>query len=172
MRNLNVMKKALAMLLAAVCLLAFCACKEKKGEGADPLPYSFVTDGVTVTPGVKAADTLAALSSRNPAVSFKSSCLGGVGGEDVNYVYDGFYIQTFRLSEGHPDEEIRWIVFSDDSVTTQKGIKIGSTLQEVKDAYGAGTETEALISYVSSGVSLRFTLRDGAVIGIAYTVAE
>lgn len=172
MKISNVMKKIFAVLLAAVCLLAFCACKDEKGEGVDPDPYSFEIGGVAVTPGAKAADALAALASRSPVVSSKSSCLGGVGGEDVNYVYDGFYIQTFRLSEGHPDEEIRWIIFSDDSVATKRGIKIGSTLQEVKDAYGAGTETESLISYVSAGVSLRFTLRDGAVIGIAYTVAE
>ena len=172
MRHFNLMKKALAVLLAAVCLLVFCGCKEEKTEGVDPEPYSFVTDGISVTPGVKAADTLAALSSREPTISSKSSCLGGVGGEDVNYVYNGFYIQTFRLSEGDPDEEIRWIIFTDDSVTTQRGIRIGSTLQEVKDAYGVGTETEFMISYLSAGVSLRFTLRDGAVIGIDYTVAE
>ena len=166
------MKKILAVLLAAVSLLVFCACKDDEGEGVDPDPYSFAIDGVTVTPGARAADALAALASRNPTVSSKSSCLGGVGGEDVNYVYDGFYIQTFRFSEGHPDEEIRWIIFSDDSVTTKRGIKVGSTLQEVKDAYGEGTETESLIFYVSAGVSIRFTLRDGAVTGIAYTVAE
>ena len=39
MRNLNMMKKMLALLLAAVCLLALGACKDEKGNGAASAVY-------------------------------------------------------------------------------------------------------------------------------------
>ena len=167
------LKNWIAVLLAVVCMVSVCACKDEKNEGNDPPPYAFVIDGVTVTPGAKAKDVLSALSSRNPTVSAKGSCLGGVDGEDVRYVYSGFYIETFRLSEGHADEEIRWICFTDDSVTTQRGIKIGSTADEVKAEYGTNASaTDTLLAYQSSGTELRFKLRDGSVIEISYTVSE
>ncbi len=166
------LKRWIAVLLAAVCVMGLGACKEDESQGVDPVPYSFVFDGVTITPGEKAKDVLAALSAHDPNVSAKGSCLDGADGEDVRYVYTGFYIETFRLSEGHEDEEIRWIVFTDDSVSTQRGIKIGSTLQEVKDEYGSGVETDSLITYLTAGVHIRFSLRDRVVVGISYTVAE
>ena len=167
-------QKLISFGLALLCLFGLCACKdENAADGNDPAPYSFVIDGVTVTPGAKAAEVLTALSSKNPTVSAIGSCLGGVDGEDVNYVYDGFYIQTFRLSEGHPDEEIRWIFFTDDSVTTQRGIKIGSTAEEVEYLYGtSASATDTLLTYQSGGTELRFKLRDGVVIEIFYTVKE
>ena len=170
---MKMMKQWMAVILAVLCVVGICACKDDEPQGNDPEPYSFVVDGVTVTPGAKAADVLAALSSKNPTVSAKGSCLGGVDGEDVNYVYDGFYIQTFRLSEGHPDEEIRWIFFTDDSVSTQRGIKIGSTAEEVQYLYGTNASaTDTLLTYQSGGTELRFELRGGVVSEIAYTVSE
>ncbi len=167
------MKKWIAVLLAAVCVIGICGCENEKNEGVDPEPYAYVIDDVVVTPGAKAKDVLAALSSRNPTVSAKGSCLGGVDGEDVRYVYEGFYIETFRLSEGHEDEEIRWVCFTDDSVATKRGIKIGSTADEVKAEYGTNASaTDELLTYQSSGTELRFKLRDGAVVEISYTVVE
>lgn len=170
---MKMMKQWLALLLAVLCLVGVCGCQKEKNEGNDPEPYSFVIDGVTVTPGAKAKDVLAALSDRNPTVSAKGSCLGGVDGEDVRYVYAGFYIETFRLSEGHEDEEIRWICFSDDSVATKQGIKLGSTADEVKAAYGENAAvTDSQLIYQSGGTELRFKLRNGSVFGIEYTVVE
>ena len=173
MNRLSFLNRAVSALLCLLFVFDLVSCKDQtSNEGNDPEPYSFVVDGVTVTPGAKASSVLAALASRQPSVSAQGSCLGGVDGEDVNYLYSGFSIHTFRLSEGHPDEEIRWVILSDDSVATQRGIRIGSSLQDVKNAYGVGTETPTLITYLSAGVLLRFSLRDGVVTGIAYTVAE
>jgi hypothetical protein len=171
MKNIN---KWLAVLLAALCLLSLVACKGDEPEiGGDGELYGFVIDGVKVIPGAKASDALTALASQNPATSSKGSCLGGVDGEDVNYVYAGFRIQTFRLKEGDANEEIRWITLTDDSVKTEEGIAIGSTVEALKAAYGEPVETtSSTIIYRSGKTELRFETRDGAVIGIAYTVAE
>ncbi len=167
------MKKWIAVLLAAVCVIGLCACKDEPVIGGDEELYGFAVDGVLVTPGAKAKDVLEALSSRNPTVSAKGSCLGGVDGEDVRYVYEGFYIETFRLSEGHEDEEIRWVCFTDDSVATKRGIKIGSTADEVKSAYGIdGSEGDSMLTCQSGSTELRFKLRDGVVVEISYTVVE
>ena len=170
---MKMMKQWMALILAMLCVIGICACKKDEPQGNDPEPYSFAVDGVTVTPGAKAKDVIASLASKNPTVSAKGSCLDGVDGEDVRYAYTGFYIETFRLSEGHEDEEIRWVCFTDDSVSTRRGIKIGSTADEVKAAYGTNASaTDELLTYQSSGTELRFKLREGAVVEISYTVAE
>ena len=160
----------LAALAAILCLLALWGCEENT-DGEEP--YSFTVEGVTLTPGGKAKDVLALLAGRNPVISVGKSCLGGVDGEDVNYVYAGFHVQTFRISEGHPDEEIRWVILDDDSVATDRGITIGSEASAVKTAYGAPTtESDSLLLYQRGGTTLRFGLREGRVVSIAFTVAE
>ena len=165
------MKKWIAFLLAISCLICVYGCEQdQKNDGNDPPPYEFVNEGVTVTPGADAKPVLEALAVKKLQESAKGSCLGGVDGEDVRYVYSGFCIETFRTST---EEEIRWVVFTDDSVETQRGIRVGSTADEVKAAYGSNnSETESLLRYQGGGTELRFTLRDGVVIGIEYTVAE
>ena len=174
LHKMNVRIFAWAMSL--ILLLSLCACS----GGEDPLAgsqgtvYSFTAaEGVTLTPGAKAAEALAALAHLNPTVSAGKSCLGGVDGEDVTYVYPGFRVQTFRLSEGHPDEEIRWVILSDDSVKTAEGAAIGDAAEAVRTIYGEPAEaSDTLLTYLRGGVKLRFALRDGVVKSIEYTVAE
>ena len=165
-----------AWAMSLILLLSLCACSggEDPLAGSQGTAYSFTTaEGVTLTPGAKAAEALAALAHLNPTVSAGKSCLGGVDGEDVTYVYPGFRVQTFRLSEGHPDEEIRWVILSDDSVATAKGIVIGASGEDVKAQYGAcASETQSLLEYRSGATLLRFGLREGRVVSISYTVAE
>ena len=164
----------LIALLAMACLMSIVACKKDQTEnGGNDDSFYFEVDGVKAYPAGRAPYVLTALESRKPAVSAKGSCLGGVDGEDVNYVYAGFRIQTFRLSEGDPNEEIRWIIFTDDSVKTAEGIAIGASADAVKAAYGNPTEeTGATLIYRRGKTELRFDTRDGAVNGISYTVSE
>ena len=165
-----------ACLLSLIFVLSLCACggKDTTPDGGEETVYSFAAaEGVTLTPGAKAAEALAALAHLSPTVSAGKSCLGGVDGEDVTYVYPGFRVQTFRLSEGHPDEEIRWVILSDDSVSTAKKVAIGAPVEFVRSVYGEGTtETESLLEYRGGATLLRFGLREGRVVSISYTVAE
>ncbi len=168
--------KWLAVLLAALCLISLVACKGEKTENSgDDDVFGFVIDGVKVIPGANASGVLTALASKNPTVSAKGSCLGGVEveGEDVNYVYAGFRIQTFRLKEGDVNEEIRWVTLTDDSVKTEEGIAIGATVDAVREAYGEpAATTGGTLIYRSGSTELRFATRNDAVIGISYTVSE
>jgi len=164
------MSKWLTLLLAVLCLITLVACKEDEPKED---PYTFSVDGVEVTPGEKASDVLGSLTSRYVGESFKGSCLDGVDGEDVTYVYRGFQIMTFRLKAGDPEEQIRWVTFTDDSVKTEEGIAIGATVEAVKGAYGTPTEeTGSTLIYRRGDTELRFETRNSTVSGIAYTVSE
>ncbi len=165
------MKKLWILCLVAIlCLPMLFACNEKQPP-SNGLPFAFLADGqTTVYPGMLAEAALPALSAKNPQISVKASCLGGVDGEDVTYVYQGFRIQTFRTASS---EEIRWVILSDDSVATMEGVAIGDAVEKVKSAYGEPVETtDTLLTYVREQVKLRFVIRDGAVRSIEYTVAE
>ena len=163
------MKRWMACLMCLLlCMSALCACKEQvteqKGE-----PYSFAVDGIVFTPG-EDGSALADWKGAAPQVSVKGSCLDGVDGEDVTYVYTDFRIQTFRTEAG---EEIRWVILQSDAVKTGKGIAIGDTAEQMKAAYGEPTEeTATLAVYEGGGTRLRFTHRDGVITKIEYTVSE
>ena len=163
----------LIALLAMACLMSIVACKKDQTEnGGNDDVFGFTVDGVKVIPGAKAADVLTALSSRDPQIYASGSCLDGLN-QDIRYIYQGFEIQTLAPEIGHENEQIRWIIFTDDSVKTEEGIAIGATPDAVKAAYGEPTEeTGSTLIYKRSKTELRFETRNGAVNGISYTVSE
>ena len=165
------MKRIIAACLLLTCLVSVLAsCKDPKDPETAAAPYTFACFGIEITVGSPYSSVSATLSAKNPTVSTKSSCLGGVDGEDVTYVFAGFHIQTFRHSGG---EEIRWIVLDDDSHTTKEGIAIGAARDAVIAAYGTPkSETATLLTYQSGASELRFSLRDRRVTGISYCVAQ
>ncbi len=165
------MKKIIAACLLLSCLVgALMSCKDKKEPDPTAAPYVFACFGIEIAVGSEYSTVSGTLAAKNPTVSTKSSCLGGVDGEDVTYVFAGFHIQTFRHSGG---EEIRWIILDDDSNATKEGVAIGAAKDAVIAAYGTPkSETATLLTYQSGASELRFTLRDGRVTGISYCVAQ
>ncbi len=172
------MKKTqwIALFLSIGCLLSLAACDANRGKGEQTQaedPYSFVIEGSTITPGKGIGSLFVTLNGEAPQISVKASCLGGVDGEDVTYSYKGFRVQTFRTGEGDAEEEIRWVILTDDSVQTVKGIAIGDTAEKVSATYGEPSRTtDSLLIYQRGGTLLRFKIRDGVVTNIDYTVAE
>lgn len=166
--------KIVAMLLMSVCLLAVSACKTDSGKGdKGEEAYFFVFQNTEIRVGESAAPVLTALQSQNPQCSVKPSCLAGASGEDVTYVFPGFQMQTFRLTERDGDEQIRIVMLNDDSVSTREGISIGAAVQAVKDAYGSASEETAYrIVYEKEGMKLVFSLRDGTVTNISYEAKD
>lgn len=174
------MKKLFALLLALALTVSLAAC-----GGDDPAPST--GDPGTATPDVvdnetpmysfvfgdKRVDvnedmTLALANLGEPQTYFEAeSC--AFDGLDKTYTYSGFTITT-RPEDGK--DYIQSILLTDDSVTTAKGIYIGSARDEVIASYGETDDSlPTLLSYTSAGTTLNFILDGDTVVSIEYLPA-
>ena len=90
------------------------------------------------------------------------SCLGSNKDDDKIYYYNGYMVQT--LNDGV--EKIYYISITDTGVSTAKGIKIGDSTTDVKNAYGTPSLEEDwmyMYSFDNDKYSLEFMLIDGTV---------
>lgn len=179
-------RKLFALALAVGLTLSLAACggdtnNDAQGGGDSPAPqnsaqaggqetpgtYTFATaDGVTVAIDADMADVLAALGEEQSYFEAESCAFEGL---DKTYTYPGFVITT------RPDGEkdyVNSVRLTDDSVSTQEGVYIGSSEADVKTAYGEdGGTAEGSLSYTSGGVTISFILEDGVVTSIEYLPA-
>ena len=129
----------------------------------EPVAYSFQVGqtGIAIDAPAKAIlDALGAWSdyAESPSCAFE--------GMDKIYTYAGFEIETYCLSGV---DYVAAVHLLDDSVATQKGIRIGSTSQEVLNAYGTPTsQNDTSLVYSAKGMKLQFLLRNGTVTNIQY----
>ncbi|MBQ5990465.1 MAG: hypothetical protein IJL67_13340 [Oscillospiraceae bacterium] len=94
------------------------------------------------------------------------SCLGN--GEDCIYSYAHFKINGYRETADSPVKATS-IEFTDSEVSTSKGVKIGSSKDDVIKAYGSGyTEQGNMLRYVSGKKSLSFIMSGDTVSVISY----
>lgn len=158
------MKKIICVLLTLFALLCTTACSEPI---TDAKTYTFRSGSVSVAIDSEAAGILAALGEWNNYSESPSCAFNGL---DKIYAYAGFRIQTYPLNG---KDYIYSVELTDDSVTTSEGIAVGSTVEQVKTAYGTPTdETATLLLYKGEGVNLQFILRDGKVTNIQYLRVE
>lgn len=88
-------------------------------------------------------------------------------GLDKFYVYNGYELSTYPLDG---QDYVNTIDFIDDSVTTEEGIYIGSSLDDVIDRYGEDyDESNGVISYTSGDSILTFVISDNIVENITYS---
>ncbi|MBQ8431914.1 MAG: hypothetical protein IJX28_03425 [Clostridia bacterium] len=151
---------AVLILLSTVCfLLVGCG---TEGTAQD-VTYTFAVGSTTVAIDAPAASLLEALGAWSDYAESPSCAFEGM---DKVYTYASFELETYCL--GGVDY-IAAVHLLDDSVTTRKGIRIGSTAQEVLDAYGTpASQSDAAIVYTATGMKLQFLLRDGVVTNIQY----
>ncbi|MBP1591145.1 MAG: hypothetical protein ILP22_03800 [Oscillospiraceae bacterium] len=96
------------------------------------------------------------------------SCLGN--GEDCIYAYAHFKINGYRETADAPVKATS-IELTDSEVSTSKGIKKGSSKDDVIRAYGTGyTEQGSMIKYESGKKSLTFIMSGDTVSVISYDV--
>lgn len=87
-------------------------------------------------------------------------------GLDKIYSYSGFDIYTYP--DGQIDR-INSIYFTDSSVSTPEGIRIGSSLEEIIIAYGNEyTEEYGVYSYTKEDSVLSFIVTDGVIESVEY----
>ena len=141
------MKKFIAIILAALCVFALCACGNGSGDNDANKTAEYKPDygelyyaSGEVKFGIldPAADVLTALGE--PDSTFESnSC--AYQGKDKFYYYDGFEV---LVNDVDGTERITGITIADDTVSNPQGVKIGMKIDEalaLMDASARSTPT-------------------------------
>jgi hypothetical protein len=163
------MKKILCLLMAILLLGAFVACDEGE-EGINFADLSI--QGARLTLDADATSALAALGEYR-AFAETGSCYGD--GKDRVYEYTSFKLKTYTNGDKEYILAVEIFNDADESVKTPEGVRIGSTGDNVKAAYGEASESsDSRIVYLRADgkVKLQFLLRDGAVTNIQYLKAD
>ena len=157
------MKKCLIYLLLVAMVLSFVACKDNDPPAEEGKTYTFTNGTTKIAINDDAAPILAALGEwrdydESPSCAFE--------GLDKVYTYSGFEIQTYPMGE---KDFVYLIELYDDTVATEKGIRIGDTKEAVIAAYGAPDKQESTyLNYNATDMYLEFHLADGIVTSIQY----
>ena len=111
-----------------------------------------------------ADDVLAQLGDAKDQYTSESCAFGG---EDTVYYYNSIQVST---NNEYGYERIYSIYLEDDLVSTEEGICVGSTADDVKAAYGepSAKSTDVCLIYEKDGMTLNFNLVDGVVSTILY----
>ena len=181
------MKKTIAIILATVMLVcALSSCGGGGGAGDITLPpeqnsskhstdagtlrsnvYCFSAGGKYIAPGDELTEIIPALG--NP-ISFQQSESCAYVGLDKVYQFNGYTIFTY------PDNGIDYalmIVFTDDSMTTTEGVRVGDPLSKVTASYGQGyTADSGIYTYKRGKTALQFSILNDNVKSIQYLLTE
>lgn len=161
------MKRMISLLLALLLLFTLAACGEKEEGASSPDPkdvgYTFTTKETKIAMNQEASAILSALGD---PVSYTEEASCAFEGLDKTYYYGGFYLTTYPEND---KDYVYTLWFADDSVSTEEGICIGSTKEEVEKAYGAeGFNGENSYTYTKGASKLVIILTDDAVSSIQY----
>lgn len=177
------MKKTLVLFLTALLAVALCAC----GGDTDPTPtpaptwaadvpptpapvegrskYTFVSGDIRLPMNEEFSALRDALGEPLSYYEAESCAFQGL---DKTFNYPGFELVTYPNGD---KDYISDIYFTDGTVATPEGIHIGSTLEEVKAAYGEGYTADDFgiyYTYTDGGTQLKFGTEDGVVTEIEY----
>lgn len=169
------MQKTKRILTMAVLSAALCAApitafgfgwkstKTETAAAAEEAGYSFKTGETVISIGAEAAPILKALGT--PKKTFEQdSC--AYQGKDKVYSYEGFDVCTWMVDG---KECINAIYLMDGTVATPEGVKIGSTRQDVINAYGKDdTESYGVCRYTIGNTELSFYTTNQVVDSIEY----
>lgn len=129
------MKRILTVL--CLCLVFLGGCGKNAQNGTDNSQtenggssFAFSIDGVAIEPGEDFAGAYAKLGEPDNYTEAASCYYDGM---DKVYTYDGFEVRTYP--DGDKDI-IQDLCLSSDEYSTDKGITVGSSLEDVTSAYG------------------------------------
>ncbi|MHB8129638.1 MAG: putative periplasmic lipoprotein [Mobilitalea sp.] len=134
---------------------------EVTGELAEG--YKFVYNDVTIPMNTDSEPIIESLGE--PVEYFEApSC--AFQGLDKIYYYNGFELSTYPSGD---KDIVSTVNFLDDSVTTEQGIYLGATLEEVIAAYGKDyVQDLASYTYYLGETKLTLIVEEDAVISITY----
>lgn len=137
------MKKFKVLLMTAVMVmgLSLAACggsdegsAEAGTKSAAKGGYSFTSGSTKIEMGADAAKVVDELGEADDYFESESCAFEGL---DKVYTYAGYKLNTYPVDD---KDYVLSVVFRDDTVETEEGISIGSTKDEVTDAYGDPTK--------------------------------
>ena len=135
----NKFLKLISIALCACALIALTACDSEKdgeddkdGKGSS---YSAIYGDVEIALGADATKVLDRLGE--PKSKNEIGDCGGLGSQ-VRYDFSSFILYVL---EADGTDTVDQITFKDDLVETSKGITVGSSVSDLKDAYGEPSET-------------------------------
>lgn len=99
------------------------------GEG-----YSFTSGSTKVEMNAEASKVLEGLGEEDDYFESESCAFEGL---DKVYTYPGFKLNTYPVDD---KDYVLSVVFMDDTVETEEGISIGSSKEDVTEAYGEATK--------------------------------
>ena len=184
---MNTFNRFLVLLAALLAALALSACGETPavvdGEGSTtpaettaapqpaepPAVYGLTVGESLLYPGADPAALLPALGEPLDRLEAPSCVHDGM---DRVYYYAGYEINTNPTADG--GEVIVSIYLSDDSITTDEGLRIGDKAEKVTGLYGEATPKDGLYIYTKSdrGVSVSLNIQtngSGEVTSIYYS---
>lgn len=128
--------------------------------------YTFISNDTTILLDTEAAPVLKALGT--PKQTFEQdSC--AYQGKDKVYTYSGFQVGVYPVNGV---DKISFVYLMDDTVSTPEGIKVGSTAEQVIEAYGKDyTELFGTYRYTLGNTELSIYMKDKVVDGIEYQIA-
>lgn len=126
--------------------------------------YCFQTGGTVIGMNQDVSTFLGSLGSYTNYAESKSCAFKGL---DKIYSYAGFDLYTYPVDGV---DYVNSIYLSDGTVSTQEGIHIGSTLDDMLAAYGDGyTEEYGVYQYAKDKSTLSFIVTDNVIEAIEYT---
>jgi len=123
--------------------------------------YTFKAGGTVIAMNAEAQPLIEAIGG-DPKYFESASC--AFEGLDKEYTYSGFVLKTYPVDD---KDYVNSVTLYDDSVSTPEGIAIGSSLEDVESAYGAGG-TSTVKEYTMDKSKLMILLEDGSVTSIQY----
>lgn len=169
------MKKIIAVCVLVLMLFALSACAGSGGNGKAAFGETdliFTLNGNEFALDSDVSGLLRELGDEY-SLSEAPSCL--YDGTDKTYEYEEISIYTYPLNGKDLIDEIQ---LTGSSFKTAKGITIGSTRDDIVNAYGedfadeGGIITYSLIPGDANSPCLYFTVEDGLVTGISYYSAS
>lgn len=131
--------------------------------------YSFTSGSTKIEMGADAAAVVEELGDAKDYFESESCAFEGL---DKVYTYPGFKLNTYPVDD---KDYVLSVVFMDDTVATDEGISIGSTKDEVTEAYGdPSEESDTKLVYEKGDTTMTFGLDGDSVstVEIAADVEE
>ncbi len=154
--------KQFVVIMAIAIIVVLAGCAASPSQQLSNFQFTYLDTVISID--ADAAPVIAALGEPKTYTEETSCAFDGL---DKTYNYGSFYLTTYP--KGGADHVAR-IWFADDSVSTQEGIRIGSSRNEVEQAYGEKFGDKNSIAVIRKDSKLTIILEDGIVASLQYAL--